>query len=67
MKHHSQPITSVEWHPNDSTVFASAGEDDQVREHYLIWKLISALPYMEISLCILIWKLISNMETNFFL
>ena len=29
-KHHSHPITSVEWHPSDSTVFASAGEDDQV-------------------------------------
>ena len=30
-KHHSGAITSVEWHPDDSTVFASAGEDDQVR------------------------------------
>ena len=29
-KHHTHPITSVEWHPADSTVFASAGEDDQV-------------------------------------
>ena len=29
-KHHSGPITSVEWHPSDSTVFASAGEDNQV-------------------------------------
>ena len=29
-KHHSGPITSVEWHPLDSTVFASAGADDQV-------------------------------------
>ena len=29
-KHHSAPITSVEWHPHDSTVFASAGADDQV-------------------------------------
>lgn len=30
-KHHDGAITSVEWHPEDSTVFASAGEDDQVR------------------------------------
>jgi len=29
-KHHSAPVTSVEWHPHDSTVFASAGADDQV-------------------------------------
>lgn len=29
-KHHSAPVTSVEWHPKDSTVFASAGADDQV-------------------------------------
>ena len=29
-KHHGGAITSVEWHPEDSTVFASAGEDDQV-------------------------------------
>ena len=31
-KHHSAPITSLEWHPIDSTVFASAGEDDQVMQ-----------------------------------
>ena len=29
-KHHSGPITSLEWHPTDTTVFASAGEDNQV-------------------------------------
>lgn len=29
-KHHSKPVTSVEWSREDSTVFASAGEDDQV-------------------------------------
>ncbi|KAK2714194.1 hypothetical protein QYM36_008677 [Artemia franciscana] len=29
-KHHTAPITSVEWHPTDGTVFASTGEDDQV-------------------------------------
>jgi ribosome assembly protein RRB1 len=28
--HHGGPITSVEWNPFDSTVFASAGADDQV-------------------------------------
>lgn len=29
-KHHTAAITSVEWHPDDSSVFASAGSDDQV-------------------------------------
>ena len=29
-KHHTAPVTSVEWHPTDSTVFASAGDDNQV-------------------------------------
>ncbi|XP_043200523.1 glutamate-rich WD repeat-containing protein 1-like [Amphibalanus amphitrite] len=29
-KHHSAPVTTVEWHPSDSTVFASGGADDQV-------------------------------------
>lgn len=33
-KHHSGPITTVEWHPLDSTVFASAGADDQVSLFY---------------------------------
>ena len=28
MKHHSKPITSIEWNKNDSTVFAASGEDD---------------------------------------
>jgi len=28
--HHRGPVTSVEWHRDDSTVFASSGEDDQV-------------------------------------
>ena len=32
-KHHGGAITSVEWHPDDSTVFASAGEDDQVSKN----------------------------------
>jgi WD40 repeat protein len=30
-KHHSGPITSVEWHPTDSSVFAASGEDNQVQ------------------------------------
>ena len=28
LKHHSKPITSIEWNRNDSTVFAASGEDD---------------------------------------
>jgi len=28
--HHKAPVTSVEWHPSDATVFASSGADDQV-------------------------------------
>ena len=30
MKHHTKPITSVEWHPTEDGVFAASGEDDQV-------------------------------------
>lgn len=29
-KHHTKPITTVEWHPTDSTVLASGGADDQI-------------------------------------
>lgn len=29
-KHHTEPVTSVEWHPCDSAVFASAGSDNQI-------------------------------------
>lgn len=29
-KHHLAPITSVEWHPTDSTVFCVSGGDDQL-------------------------------------
>ena len=29
-KHHTAPITSVEWHPTDSSVFAASGSDNQV-------------------------------------
>ncbi|XP_065830480.1 glutamate-rich WD repeat-containing protein 1-like isoform X2 [Oscarella lobularis] len=29
-KHHTAPITSVEWHPTDATVFGAAGEDNQI-------------------------------------
>jgi len=27
---HSGPITSVEWHPSEESIFAAAGADDQV-------------------------------------
>lgn len=27
---HKAPITSVEWHPTDTSVFAASGSDDQV-------------------------------------
>ncbi len=27
---HTAPITSVEWHPSDPSVFAASGSDDQV-------------------------------------
>lgn len=29
-KHHQKPITSVEWHPTDSTSFAASSDDNQV-------------------------------------
>lgn len=29
-KHHLAPVTSVEWHPTDSTVFCATGSDDQL-------------------------------------
>ena len=29
-KHHSNHITTVEWHPTESTVLASGGDDDQI-------------------------------------
>lgn len=31
-KHHNGPITSVEWHKTDSSVFAAAGADDQITQ-----------------------------------
>lgn len=31
-KHHTEPVTSVEWHPSDSAVFASSGEDNQIAQ-----------------------------------
>lgn len=29
-KHHTAPVTTVEWHPTDSAVFASGGADNQI-------------------------------------
>nr|CAD7409928.1 unnamed protein product [Timema cristinae] len=29
-KHHIEPVTTVEWHPTEATVFASGGADNQV-------------------------------------
>lgn len=29
-KHHTEPVVSIEWHPTDSAVFASAGADNQI-------------------------------------
>lgn len=29
-KHHKSPISSVEWHPEDSTTFMASGEDNQI-------------------------------------
>ncbi len=29
-KHHTAPITSVEWHPTDGSVFAASGSDNQL-------------------------------------
>lgn len=29
-EHHKDQITSVEWNPNDSSVFVASGSDDQV-------------------------------------
>ena len=29
-KHHTRPITSLEWHRSDNSVFATSGEDDLV-------------------------------------
>lgn len=34
-KHHTAPITSVEWNPKDSSVFAASGADNQIS----IWDL----------------------------
>lgn len=29
-KHHVQPVTSIEWHPSDPTVFAASSDDNQI-------------------------------------
>lgn len=31
-KQHVAPVTSVEWHPQDSGVFAASGADDQITQ-----------------------------------
>ncbi len=31
-KHHTAPITSIEWNPSDSSVFAASGSDDQLTQ-----------------------------------
>lgn len=30
LKHHTEPVTTVEWHPIESSVFASGGADNQI-------------------------------------
>uniref|UniRef100_A0A1B6BZV1 Glutamate-rich WD repeat-containing protein 1 n=1 Tax=Clastoptera arizonana TaxID=38151 RepID=A0A1B6BZV1_9HEMI len=30
LKHHMEPVTTVEWHPTESSVFASGGADNQI-------------------------------------
>lgn len=30
LKHHTAPVTTVEWHSSDASVFASGGEDNQI-------------------------------------
>lgn len=29
-KHHTEPVTTVEWHPSEPTIFASGGADNQI-------------------------------------
>lgn len=29
-KHHAAPVSTVEWHPSEGSVFASGGSDDQI-------------------------------------
>lgn len=42
---HSAPITSVEWHPTDESIFCASGADDQVT----LWDLGVELDADEIS------------------
>ncbi|XP_063235523.1 glutamate-rich WD repeat-containing protein 1 [Bacillus rossius redtenbacheri] len=29
-KHHTEPITTIEWHPSEASIFASGGSDNQI-------------------------------------
>ena len=37
-KHHTGPITSIEWCPQDSSVFAASGEDNQVTQVNIVFR-----------------------------
>ena len=50
-KHHTSPVTSLEWHKDDNTVFASSGADDQVEILFFQRCLILALHSKIISFC----------------
>ncbi|KAI9203872.1 WD40-repeat-containing domain protein [Polychytrium aggregatum] len=43
---HSKSITSIEWHPSESSVFAVAGDDDQVT----IWDLALEADHEEVTI-----------------
>lgn len=45
LKHHSAAITTVEWQPSESSVFAAGGEDDQIS----LWDLAVERDEMEVD------------------
>lgn len=45
LKHHSAAITTVEWQPCESSVFAAGGEDDQIS----LWDLAVERDEMEVD------------------